>query len=97
MPESKGHCRALGASSRPGLETELNYCRLTNTGTSALAEVPGRNQGPTRLECCASDNVVLADGLRKSCISSSSERDNQALQATAGTLRANKGLVDLDL
>jgi hypothetical protein len=60
----KDHCRVLGACSRPGLEIELTFCELTSAGTRALAEVLRRNQGPTRLDNCAIDHSVLADGLR---------------------------------
>jgi hypothetical protein len=40
-------------------------CKLTSAGSSALAEVLGRNnQGPTQLFHCYMDNGVLANGLR---------------------------------
>jgi hypothetical protein len=39
----ENHCRVLGAYSRPDLEIELKYCKLTRAGTRALAEVLGRN------------------------------------------------------
>jgi hypothetical protein len=58
------HCRVLGVYARPDLEIELKDCTITGSGASALAEVLGRNQDPTRLECCEIENVVLADGLR---------------------------------
>jgi hypothetical protein len=45
----ENHCRVLGDYSRPGLEIDPEYCRLTNAGTSPLAKVLGRNQGPTIL------------------------------------------------
>jgi hypothetical protein len=40
---------------------------LCNNGSEAstLAEVLGRNQGPTRPERCEIDYVVLADGSRR--------------------------------
>jgi hypothetical protein len=60
----ENHCRALGAHSRPDLEINLDRCQLTSAGTIALAEALGRNQGPTKLDYCEIDNVVLANGLR---------------------------------
>jgi hypothetical protein len=57
------HCRVLGTYSRPGLEIVLNQCKITSAGAFALAEVLGRNQGPTKLALCKIDNLVLADGL----------------------------------
>jgi hypothetical protein len=65
-----------------------------------------RSQGPTRLENCDIDNIVLADGLRgnsrlKSLItrvvSGNLEDDNRKILAIAGALRENKGLVELNL
>jgi hypothetical protein len=56
--------RVLGAYLRPGLDIALVQCKLTSAGASALAEVLGRNQGPTKLECGDVDNIILADGLR---------------------------------
>jgi hypothetical protein len=50
----ENHCRVLGAHSRPDLEIELKYCKLTSAGENALAEALGRNQGPTKLECLLS-------------------------------------------
>jgi hypothetical protein len=64
LDEDHCHCRALGAYSRPGLEIELTSCELTYAGTSALAEILGRNQGPTKLFYCRIDYNVLANGLR---------------------------------
>jgi hypothetical protein len=101
----ENHCHVLGAYSRPDLEINLDRCRLTSAGTSALAEVLGRNQGPTKLELYEIDNLVLADGLRgNSRLKSlrphrSNDRDTgyQALLAIAAALKENKGLVDLDL
>jgi hypothetical protein len=58
------HCRVLGALSRPDLEIELIECHITGAGASALAEVLGRNQGPTKLGHCNIDNIILANGLR---------------------------------
>jgi hypothetical protein len=57
------HCRVLGGYSRPGLKIEVNRCKVTSAGTSALAEILGRNQGPTILEWCAMENTILADGI----------------------------------
>jgi hypothetical protein len=62
MDES--HCRLLGTYSRPGLEIKLISCKLTRSGSSALADVLGRNQGPTELTNCHIDCFVLVDGLR---------------------------------
>jgi hypothetical protein len=102
----ENHCRALGAYSRPGLEIVLISCKLTNAGTSALAEVLGRNQGPTELVRCVIDNIVIADGLRgnsrlklfRALISSSPENDgNRQALAIAGALGENKGLIELNL
>jgi hypothetical protein len=44
------HCRVLGAYSRPDLKIELEGCKFTSAG--ALAEVLGRNRGPTKLHHC---------------------------------------------
>jgi hypothetical protein len=60
----ENHCRALGAYSRPDLDILLINCAITSAGTGALVEVLGRNQGPTKLDCCDIDNFVLVDGLR---------------------------------
>ena len=58
-------CRAFGTFSRLDLEIELTGCKLTSAGTSALAEVLGRNQGPTKIRRCREiDYSVLANGLR---------------------------------
>jgi hypothetical protein len=101
----ENHCRVLGAYSRPDLEIVLRHCRFTTAGASALVEVLGRNQGPTKLYICYIDNVVLADGLRgnsrlkslRPCFSRDFDiRDGEVL-AIAGALKENKGLVDLDL
>jgi hypothetical protein len=58
------HCRVLGAYSRPDLEIILISCKLTRAGSSALADVLGRNQGPTEITYCDIDCFVLLDGLR---------------------------------
>jgi hypothetical protein len=98
------HCRALGRYSRPDLEIELKDCVITGAAAVALAEVLGRNQGPTKLDGCYIDRFVLANGLRgnsrlKSWRPSLSycEDGNQEVLAIAGAVKENKGLVDLDL
>jgi hypothetical protein len=63
------HIRVLGDSSKPGLEIELQQCRATGAAGAVLAQVLGRNQGPTTLEnWCGNRNIdnliVVADGLR---------------------------------
>jgi hypothetical protein len=98
-------CRVLGTYSRPGLDIMLKCCKITNTGASALVEVLGRNQGPTKLDLCQIDNFVLANGLRgnsslKSFMlrqSSSPDDGNREFLAIAAALKENKGLVVLDL
>jgi hypothetical protein len=70
-----------------------------------LAEVLGRNQGPTKIDSCYIDNFVLANGLRgNSRLQSLSPRLSHNVEvghreglAIASALRENKGLVDLDL
>jgi hypothetical protein len=42
-------CCVLGTYSRPGIDIELICCRITGAAAEALAEVLGRNQGPTKL------------------------------------------------
>jgi hypothetical protein len=100
------HCRVLGAYSRPDLEIVLECCKFTDAGrATALAEVLGRNQGPTKLDGCEIDNVVLANGLHgnsrlislKPRFSDELEVRNRQVLAIAGALRENKGLVDLNL
>jgi hypothetical protein len=103
----ENHCRALGDYSRPGLEIVLRRCKLTNAGTSALVEVLGRNQGPTKLAYChtGTDYSVLADGLRgksrlkflKPYFSESLEVSKREVLAIVGALKENKGLVELEL
>jgi hypothetical protein len=56
--------RVLGAYSRPDLEILLISCEFTSARASVLAEVLGRNQGPTELNYCNIDCFVLLDGLR---------------------------------
>jgi hypothetical protein len=68
-----------------------------------LAQVLGRNQGPTKLDLCDIDNFVLVDGLRGNSrlksfrprISTSDEDRNREVLAIASALRENKGLVTL--
>jgi hypothetical protein len=96
--------RVLGDFSRPGLEIKLNRCRIKGAAAAGLAQVLGRNQGPTKLYLCEIDNFVLANGLREnSRLKSLSPRfsinqdiDRQLL-AISSALRENKDLVDLDL
>jgi hypothetical protein len=57
------HCRVLSTYSRPDLEIELEYCQSQGAAAEALAEVLGRNQGPTKLYNCYID-CCLANGLR---------------------------------
>jgi hypothetical protein len=99
------HCRVLGSYSRPGLEIKLICCKLTSAGASALAEVLGRNQGPTELSLCENVNSILADGLRgNSRLKSLTPRtfrglelDKRGLLAITGALKENEGLLDLHL
>jgi hypothetical protein len=102
---SEDHVLLRGDFSKPGLEIYLNHCRITGAAAAVLAEVLGRNQGPTKLDSCDIDNFVLANGLRgNSRLKSLTLRlsDNwgiakQELLEIAGALKENKGLVDLDL
>jgi hypothetical protein len=95
----------LGDFSKPGLEIVLDGCEITSAGASALAEVLGRNQGPTKLDWCKIDNSALADGLRgnsrlkvfRAPTSRNSDIGNQELLAIAGALRENKGIVDVEI
>jgi hypothetical protein len=99
------HSRVLGAYSRPGLEIVLDDCEIASTGASALVEVLGRNQGPTTLNFCNIDNLVLANGLRGNSrlksfrprLSDSPDDGNREVLVIASTLKENKGLVNLDL
>jgi hypothetical protein len=101
----ENHCRVLGAYSRPGLEIEVIRCKLTNAEARTLADVLRRNQGPTDLHYCDINYSVLADGLRGNSrlkslspfVSNSPRDDNRELQAIAGALKENKGLVRLNL
>jgi hypothetical protein len=101
----ENHCRVLGEYSTPGLEIELGSCKITSAGASALTEVLGRNQGPTKLSLCKIDNLFLTNGLGRNSrlkslrprFSSTPEVSNREVLAIAGALRENKGLVDLAL
>jgi hypothetical protein len=102
---NENHCRVLGDFSKPDLEIVLHHCEITSAGANVMAEVLGRNRGPTKLYRCEIDYVVLAGGLRGNSrlkslstnISSSADDGNREVLAIAGALRENKGLVDLDL
>jgi hypothetical protein len=93
------HCRVLGAYSRPGLEIALSHCRLTSAGSSGLAEVLGRNQGPTKLVYCDMDIFFLANGLRgksrlkflRPRLSYDFEVYYRQVLTIAGALKENKG------
>jgi hypothetical protein len=97
--------RLLGTYSRVDLEIVLIRCELTSAGTSALVKVLGLNQGPTKLEYCEHDNIVLANGLRRNNrlksfeprISMNHEVGNQEVLAITDALKENKGLVDLSI
>jgi hypothetical protein len=101
------HCRVLGVYSRSDLKIHLIGCKFTSAGTSALAEVLGRNQGPTSLTWCYIDYSFVADGLRGNSrlkilkprfrSISSHEDVKRQLLAIASALRENKGLVELYL
>jgi hypothetical protein len=98
-------CRVLGDYSRPDLEIVLDHCKITSAGASTLAEVLGRNQGPTMLDFCKVDSLLLVDGLRgnsrlkvfRAFISGSGEVREREFLAIAGAVKENKGLVYLDL
>jgi hypothetical protein len=101
----ENHCRVLGDYSRPDLEIVLDYCKITNAGAGALAEVLGRNHGPTKLDLCCVDNFVLANGLRGNSrlkslttrLSHNVEVCNREVLEIACALKENRGLVDLNL
>jgi hypothetical protein len=98
---NEDHCRSLGTHPRPDLEIVLFNCKISDAGARALAEVLGRNQGPTKLDNCEIDNLVLANGLRgnsrmKSFMPRLSNRlgvKNQELLAYTRALPENRGLV----
>jgi hypothetical protein len=97
------HFRVLGDLSKPGLEIKLKHCQITGAA-SVLAEVLGRNQGPTELDWCSIDTIVVADGLRGNSrlksltlrISSSRDVGKREVLAFVDALRANKGLAELN-
>jgi hypothetical protein len=97
----ENHCRVLGTYSRPGLKIELSYCRIAGAASEALAEVLGRNQGPTKLDHCETDNSVLANGLRGNSrlksLTLTGDVDRRQVLAIAGALKENKGLVCLNI
>jgi hypothetical protein len=102
----ESHCRVLGDYSRPDLEIVLDRCNVTSAGASALTEVLGRNQGPTKLDFCEIDNVVLANGLcgnsrlkilKLSISTRNLEVGSRQLLAIASAIRENKGLTELTL
>jgi hypothetical protein len=82
----ENHCRVLGTYSRPDLEIKLHSCKVTRAGASALAEVLGRNQGPTKLTYCDIDCLVLLDGLR----------GNSRLKSLTPRLFDDRGVAYLD-
>jgi hypothetical protein len=101
----ENHCRVLGGYSRPGLEIVLRGCKLTSAGTSTLAEILGRNEGPTKLDWCVIDNFVLADGLRGNSrlqsfwpdFSKDFDVGKREVLAITDAVKENKGLIELDL
>jgi hypothetical protein len=63
-----------------------------------LELVPGRNQGPTKLDRCDIDSYIPAGGLRGTCRLRSLTQNissNQDFLPITRALRENKGLVDL--
>jgi hypothetical protein len=101
----ENHCHVVGTYSRPDLEIVLVRCTITSAGASTLAEVLGRNQGPTKLAWCKIDNLVLAHGLRGNSRlkslnlrhSDSSDDGNRQVLAIADALQQNVGLVEFNL
>jgi hypothetical protein len=99
----ENHCRVLETYSRPDLEIELKGCWIADD--TVLAQIVGRNQGPTKFTLCDIDCSVLANGLRghsrlKSFTPSFSwNRDvgSRELITVASSLKENKGLVNLHL
>jgi hypothetical protein len=97
--------RVLGTCSRPDLKICLGYCRIAGAAAEALAEVLGRNKGPTKLFLCYIEYSILANGLRgnsrlrslQPCSSSSHEVGNRQVLAITSALRENKGLIELNL
>jgi hypothetical protein len=97
----ENHCRVLGTFSRPGLEIELSHCRLTSAAAVVLAQVLGRNRGPTELTYCDIDYSILTNGLRGNSRLKSLKplnfRNRDGFLAIAGALKQNEGLVNLEL
>jgi hypothetical protein len=102
----RDHIRVLRDISRPGLEIELAGCQITGAAAAVLAQVLACNQGPSKLDYCDIDFMVLADALRgnrrlKSLAAFISDHraalGNQNLLAFAGALRENKGHVHLEI
>jgi hypothetical protein len=99
------HCRVLDGCSRPDLKIELYRCRIAGAAAEAMAEVLGRNQGPTKLDSCYIDSSVLAKGLRGNShlksltplISRNRDAGHRDFLTISGALKENKGLVDLNL
>jgi hypothetical protein len=97
--------RVLGTYSRTGLEIKKKVCGFRNAGKSVLAEVLGRNQGPTSIDYCYFDCALLANGLRGNSrlkslsrfIPSNIEVGNRLSLEIADALKENKGLVRLEL
>jgi hypothetical protein len=100
----ENHCRVVGTFSTRGFSMELKQCRFTGTGAETLAEVLGRNQGPTELVYCEVDSSMLANGLcgnsrlkRMRVCAFDQDASNQDLLAISSALKENKGLVHLHL
>jgi hypothetical protein len=99
------HCHVLGDISKPGLEIVLNRCEITVAAAAVLAQVLGRNQGPTKINQCKIDYSVIANGLRrnsrlkslKTKLYENQDVGNREVLAIADALRENKGLVYLDI
>jgi hypothetical protein len=98
------YCRVLGNISKPGLEIELKVCTIKGAAAEALAEIFGRNRGPTRLDHCYIDYSILANGLRRNSRLKTlilrpfdARAGEREFLAIAGALKENKGLVDLHL
>jgi hypothetical protein len=102
---NEDHVCVVDAYSRLDLEIDLINCHITGTAVALLAQVLGRNQGPTKLHFAKTDHLVLANGLRGNSrlkcfrprFSSSPEYGNREVLAIASALRENEGLVHLDL
>jgi hypothetical protein len=94
------HCSVLENFSEPGLEVELKSCRILGAGAEVLSEVLRRDKGPTKVNCCDIDSLVLANGLcgnsRLKSLTHHIARD-QGLFPFTRAFRENKGLVDVEL